>query len=318
MEDDPVLMRKLMGNMKFFAHPLGEHLSLLNLYLEWCRVPPNKLREWETRNQIHPNKMKKIKASIDAITKIVIQNYEDIKALNLIKVYPGKQEQTQQQRAGGSEYLTDTSVLDLTNTSLINIPSRDLFASAGLQAKPGCSAAYGTMVGIKQQLHRCRGSSYYARGGGQASQSQKSNKTPVSQSKEASDDKLRAFIEGDEFSMQEMFQNTKVTGPIDLGTVQTWSIDERIMIGVYFGFFTQLAVFEGGRSNKYVVKYSPVIASIEESVLHDVLHIRPNFIVYHEYNINEERGNRLEVASHLPHKIIDVFMTAREKMNKKT
>jgi hypothetical protein len=149
-------------------------------------------------------------------------------------------------------------------------------------------------------------------------QSQKSNKTPVSQSKEASDDKLRAFIEGDEFSMQEMFKNTKVAGPIDLGPVQSWSIDERIMIGVYFGFFTQLAVFEGGRSNKYVVKYSPAIASIDDSVLNDVLHIRPNFIVYHEYNISEERGNKLEVASHLPHKIIDVFMTAREKLNKKT
>ena len=320
MEDDPVLMRKLMGNMKFFAHPLGEHLSLLNLYLEWCRVPPNKLREWETRNQIHPNRMKKIKASIDAITKIVIQNYDDIKALNLIKIYPGKQEQKQPQRAGGSEYLSDISTLDLTNKSLINIPSRDLFASAGIQAKPGCSAAYGSMVGIKQQLHRCRGASYYAQGGGQESQPKSASLTSseqATQSKSNSHDKLRDFIEGDEFSMQEMFQNTKATGPVDLGPIQTWSIDERIMIGVYFGFFTQLAVFEGGQSNKYVVKYSPVIASIEESVLHDVLHIRPNFIVYHEYNINEERGNRIEVASHLPHKIIDVFMTAREKLTKK-
>ena len=81
MEDDPELERKLMGNMKFFAHPLGEHLSILNLYLEWCKVPANKLNEWEKRNQIHPNKMKKIKASIDSITEIVIRNYNDIKAL---------------------------------------------------------------------------------------------------------------------------------------------------------------------------------------------------------------------------------------------
>lgn len=311
MENDPVLERKFMGILKIFAHPLGEHLSLLNLYLEWCRVPPNKLREWEKHHQVHPNKMKRIKASIDSITKIVIQNYNDIKALNLIKVYPvGKQAQ----HGGGSEYLSDTSTLDLTQSDLINIPSRDLFDSSRLQAKPGCSDAYANMIGIKQQLHRCRGSSYYARGGGLESKQQSIIKESPSL---YSHDKLRSFIEGDEFNMQDMFKNTKENGPVDLGPVQTWSIDERIMISVYFGFFTQLAVFEGGRSNKYVVKYSPVIASIEESVLHDVLRIRPNFIVYHEYNINEERGNRLEVASHLPHKIIDVFMSARENLNKK-
>lgn len=333
-EDDPVLMRKLMGNMKFFAHPLGEHLSLLNLYIEWGRVPPNKLREWESRNQIHPNKMKRIKASIDSITKIVIQNYDDIKSLNLIKIYPsGKQ--TQYGGSEGSAYLTDISLLDLTRSDLINIPSRDLFASAGLQAKPGCSAAYGNMVSVKQQLHRCRGSSYYSRGGGpepkqqfaankqtvdkQSVDKQSSNKQTSNKQTQSlhSHDKLRKFIEGNEFSMQDMFKNTKETGPVDLGPVQSWSIDERIMVGVYFGFFTQLAVFEGGRSNKYVVKYSPVIASIEKSVLNEVLHIRPNFIVYHEYNINEEQGNKLEVASHLPHKIIDIFMSAREKIKNK-
>lgn len=307
MEDDPELERKFMGIMKVFAHPLGEHLSLLNLYLEWCRVPPNKLRDWEKRYQVHPNKMKRIKASIDSITKIVIQNYDDIKALNLIKIYSEKP--MKKQRGGGSEYLNDIGLLDLTRADLINIPSRDLFDSAGLQAKPGCSAAYGAMVDLKKQLHQCRGSSYYARGGGPDSEQQPAITL-------YSHDKLRNFIEGDEFSMQDMFQNTKESGSVDLGPVHQLSIDERIMLSVYFGFFTQIAVFEGGRSNKYVVKYSPVIASIEDSVLQDVLHIRPNFIVYHEYNINEERGNRLEVASHLPHKIIDVFMTARDNLKK--
>jgi hypothetical protein len=274
--------------------------------LEWCRVPPNKLREWEKKYQIHPNKMKKIKASIDSITKIVIKNYNDIKALNLIKVYPGG---TEKQSGGGTEYITDTSILDLTSKDVINIPSGDLFTNGSLYAKPGCSGAYQSMVDVKQHLHRCRGSSYYARGGGGAA-------SPSTQ-KQLSSAKLREFIESDDFSMQDMFLNTKDNGSVDLGPVQTWSIDERMMLAIYFGFFTQLAAFEGGRSNKYVVKYSPVIASIEDSVLQDVLHIRPNFIVYHEYNINEERGNRLEVASHLPHKIIDVFMTAREKMFKK-
>lgn len=310
MENDPELERKFMGTMKIFAHPLGEHLSLLNLYLEWCKIPANKLRDWEKRYQVHPNKMKRIKASIDSITKIVIQNYNDIKALNLIKVYP-PEKLIKKQSGGGTEYLNDIGLLNLMRADLINIPSRDLFASAGLQAKPGCSAAYGSMVDIKKHLHRCRGSSYYARGGGPDSVQQPS---PVPLH---THDKLRKFIEGDEFSMQDMFKNTKENGQVDLGPVHQWSIDERIMLSVYFGFFTQLAVFEGGRSNKYVVKYSPVIASIEDSVLQDVLRIRPNFIVYHEYNINEERGNRLEVASHLPHKIIDVFMYAREKYNRR-
>ena len=141
-------------------------------------------------------------------------------------------------------------------------------------------------------------------------------KVPLVQAMSPGARKLKAFIEDKELSMRGMFLNTQKGRPVDLGPVQSWSLDERIMICVYFAYCTHVAMYESG-SNKYVVKYSPAMASIEKSVLDTVIKIKPNFLVYHEFSLNEERGNTLSIASHLPHKIINVFMQNRPKPKRK-
>jgi hypothetical protein len=330
MEEDPVLMAKFMGIFKQFAHPMGEHLSLLNLFMEWAKVPQHKKRTWEQTYSIHGGRMYKIDLSIKALTKIVLRNMDDIKKLNLIKVYlPERKAVPATGLVGGSvgHWNDHSSILELSGLShasdlSINFPSRDFFTLGSSVAKPGCVGAFNSMIAGKCDLHRNRGSSVFALGGGGETNpavdrdDEPVKKIPLVQAMSPGARKLKAFIEDKDFSMRGMFLNTQKGMPVDLGPVQSWSLDERIMLCVYFAYCTHVAMYEG-ESNKYVVKYSPAMASIEKSVLDTVIKIKPNFLVYHEFSLNEERGNTLSIASHLPHKIINVFMQKRPNQTRK-
>ena len=285
MEDDPELLAKFKSVLAKFAHPSGEHLSLLNLYMEWVKIPDKKKREWEKGNGIHGGKLKRIKVNIEGIAKAVVKNLKDIRELNLIKIYPEKPPVVQKPKPAPKPAYKP-------KYGGASIASRSIFTNGELVAKPGCADEYNEMVSFKEKLHMCRGGMV---GGGSGTVQEK----------------LKTFIDSDDFSMSGLFKHTKTGGAVDLGPIHSWPIDDRILLSIYFAYCTHLAVAEGGNSLNYVVRYSPVVASIKNSVLADVMNIRPNFIVYHNYNINEEQGNKLEVASYLPQRIINTFMTAK-------
>lgn len=302
LENDPDILRELRNILKQFAHPLGEHLSLLNLFMEWVKIPTSKKRDWEKKYKVHGGRMFKINMSIKSLTQIIIRNLADIKALDLIKIYPAKQ-------TGGS--------LDL------NIRTQDLFTLGSLVAKPGCVSAYNKFIDEKEALHMSRGGNAGGNMFGGANSSRNNNSVAggdeeididariITKQLSSKDKKLKTFIESPDFSMRGMFLNTSKTGSVDLGPIQSWSLDERILVCIYFAYYTHLAIYKSGYD--YVVKYSPVTGNIRESVLVDVYKMTPNFVVYHEFSLSEERGNELAIASHLPHKILNAFMQARTK-----
>ncbi len=112
--------------------------------------------------------------------------------------------------------------------------------------------------------------------------------------------------------MRGLFADTRVT-PVDLGDVQSLSLTEKLMICIYFGYCNQIGVFANlPNSNKYIMKYSPLKGGIKDSTLFKLFKETPNFVVYHEFGIDEmEKDNKLSIVSRLPMSLINRFMNAK-------
>ena len=112
--------------------------------------------------------------------------------------------------------------------------------------------------------------------------------------------------------MRGLFADTKET-PVDLGDVQSLELSEKLMLCIYFGYCNQIGVFANlPNSNKYLIKYSPLKGGIKDSVLLKIFKEIPNFVVYHQFGIDEmEKDNKLSIVSRLPMSLINRFMNAK-------
>ncbi len=179
MEDDPALEAKFSAILEYFAHPSGEHLSLLNLYLQWAAVPEYQRVYWERHYSIDGKKMNSITNSIKTVTESVIGNLNEIRKLNLIKVYKsagdaagtdGKKPMT-----GGGGWFSIGSLMpkDITHEFVLGgagdllgggLATRDpsIPSSGKWNWDGGCAGAECMRMSIKENIHTCRGSSPFA------------------------------------------------------------------------------------------------------------------------------------------------------------
>jgi pre-mRNA-splicing factor ATP-dependent RNA helicase DHX15/PRP43 len=311
MKTDKKVENQMNNIMRFFAHPMGDHLSLLNVYNKWLQVPPYQKPYWEENYGIDGNKLSHISIAIKNITETTLSNLGLIRKLNLLKVYQGGR--------------------GLESDSLGNY-APDLLEGINTQAdfteytfKPGCKNTHLDRIKTIQDIHKNRGNSTYAKGftsliGGKYKQDNPQNKKNDSNQKKSSNaitqkrelKKLKKLIEKPELLMRGLFTDIN-DKPVDLGDVQSLQLSEKLMICIYFGYCNQIGVYSNiPNSSKYIIKYSPLYGNIKSSVLHTLFNDKPNFIVYHLFNIDEtEKDNKLSIVSRLPMNLITRFMNAK-------
>ena len=342
MRVDKKMEKKMSTIMSYFAHPMGDHLSLLNLYSKWLVVPAFQKPYWEENYGINGGKLRYISTTIKNITEAVFGNLGLIRKLNLLKVYQsGKGRNIAHNLEGGFANLDRDTFLETINTEAD-------FTQFG--AKPGCEDTLNKHITMIKDIHFKRGSSRYANkystlvggdglhpdlmeivgtiytsyidmtnlkrnnngldGGGK--KAGKAEREAEMKAEKKRLKKLKKLIEKPELMMRGLFADTSVT-PVDLGDVQSLPLSEKLILCVYFGYCNQIGVFANlPNSNKYLVKYSPLKGGIKDSTLFKLFKETPNFVVYHEFGIDEmEKNNSLSIVSRLPMSIINRFMNAK-------
>jgi hypothetical protein len=338
MRVDKKIEKKLINIMSYFSHPMGDHLSLLNIYSKWLAVPAFQKPYWEENYGINGSKMTYISTTIKNITEAVFNNLGLIRKLNLLKVYQsGKGVNREHNLEGGFTNLDRDTLLETINTEAD-------FSQYG--AKPGCEDALNTHIKMIKDIHFKRGNSQYANkystlvggdglhpdlmtiigtiygsyldmkkkqninGGGKKANKEQRAVEMKAEKKRLK--KLKKLIEKPEIMMRGLFSDTTIT-PVDLGDVQSSPLTEKLMTCIYFGYCNQIGVFANlPNSNKYIMKYSPLKGGIKDSTLFKLFKETPNFVVYHEFGIDEmEKDNKLSIVSRLPMTLINRFMNAK-------
>ena len=139
--------------MAYFAHPMGDHLSLLNLYSKWLAVPAFQKPYWEENYGINGSKMSFISTTIKNITEAVFSNLGLIRKLNLLKVYQSGKG-LDHNLEGGFTNIDRNTMFDAINTEAD-------FTQYG--AKPGCETEFNNHIKMIKDIHFKRGSSQYAK-----------------------------------------------------------------------------------------------------------------------------------------------------------
>jgi hypothetical protein len=349
MEDDPAMEAKFSAILEYFAHPSGEHLSLLNLYLQWAAVPEYQRVYWERHYSIDGKKMNSITNSIKTVTESVINNLNEIRKLNLIRVYKAAGDDAgKKPLTGGGGWFSIGSLTpkDITPEFVLGgagdllgggLATRDpsIPSSGKWNWDGGCAGAECMRLSIKENIHTCRGSSPFAMtknmmtGGGKPPAGGGKPGAPGAKPKltkeewaeinkkkaalEARQKQLRELLDMPEMNMRGMFANTE-TNPVDLGDVQSLPLAERMLLAIYFGYHTHMGVYEGepgSTSNKYLIKYSNQKGNIKDTSLASISKNKPPFIIFHDFALSD-RDNVPSICSQLPQKIINVFVKAHK------
>ena len=90
-EEDIELKERFIKILGQFTHPAGDHLTMVNLYLQWVEQPEYIKPYWEKQYMINRKKMETITSAIQELAQTTLQNIKQIQALNLIKIYPSAQ-----------------------------------------------------------------------------------------------------------------------------------------------------------------------------------------------------------------------------------
>jgi HrpA-like RNA helicase len=351
-EEDQELQERFIAILGEFTHPAGDHLTMVNLYLQWVEQPEYIKPYWEKQYMINRKKMENITSAIQELAQSTLQNMKDIQALNLIKIYPS----TQTGGGGVAQFPTNTQgdmyipavgtdeFIEMVQSIQANINgvsgrqfggnSSDLDTRVwmttredAIGGKLGCGNAMSANLAVKQCINRLRADCPLIPQAGGAPPSKGPKKAvPVNQEEhlrrekqkqelETREKKLRDYISSPEMNLRGLFANTK-TAPVDLGDVYKLSLAELLMMALYFAYQTQLGIYDAdptGKSYTYILKYSPIKGSLEESSLKETLKIHPNFVLYNVFTMSD-RGNKLSIASHMPDNILSIFRTAKSKL----
>lgn len=427
--DDPREKEIHMKILERFKHPTGEHLTLLNIFLEWQRVADFQRPYWESYFSIKGGKLRYIQKVSQELAQTTMDNLDDLRRIGLIKVYkPGSQKGGEERQEGqkgqkggagswpaslgvvgvddrarqGSISQILSSIISGSSSSLsINNPTSSHPLEYGGGAKYGCGAEYECHMAGKQYIHSTRGgnggyqsggsrdsddeslhpstrkllrdvekltswpSSYASsssfqyqqgsgvssrggrgmgrgdagrggrgrgrgdagrgrgRGRGRMTNSEYARFREIKEEQEKKKEEvdrrnkgLRDIINGDSMSMRGLFQipadDPSKEDPIDMGAVQNLSLDDRILMAVYFGYCTHVAIIRGEPgAKKYFPRYSNLDGTIKKTFLDTVMGIRPNFLLYHTFNISDDLPSSFGITSVLPVRVIDAFQRAK-------
>ena len=355
-EEDPELKERFLKILGQFTHPAGDHLTMVNLYLQWVEQPEYIKPYWEKQFMINRKKMETITAAIQELAQSTLQNIKDIMALNLIKIYPS----TNQAGGGVAQFPTNQrgdmyipavgtdEFIEMAQSIQANINSvsgrqfggdssgldnRVWLASRedAIGGKLGCGDAMSANLAVKQCINRLRadcplnglvGGAGPSKGKGQykgkaapINQEERERREKVRRDAETRETKLRNYINSPEMNLRGLFAHT-AENPVDLGDVYKLGLAERIMMALHFAYQTQLGIYDSepsGKSYAYILKYSPIKGTLEDSSLKETLKIHPNFVLYNTFSISD-MGNKLSIASHMPDSILEKFRAAKSKL----
>ena len=162
---------------------------------------------------------------------------------------------------------------------------------------------------------KAKGKGQYKGNAAPVNQEERMRREKLKQEVETREKKLRDYISSPEMNLRGLFANTK-NSPVDFGDVYKLGLAERLMMTLYFAYQTQLGIYDAdptGKSYTYILKYSPIKGSLEESSLKETLKIHPNFVLYNVFAMSD-RGNKLSIASHMPDNILSLYRTAKSKI----
>ena len=96
-------------------------------------------------------------------------------------------------------------------------------------------------------------------------------------------------------------------GYFNIGNYNDLSVDNKLIIALFFGYCCNIAVYAGGKnkdSKQYLPKFSDLKGKISKTTLGQA-NIKPPFVIYHTFSIsdNKKQGNSLEIVSHLPQEL---------------
>jgi len=127
-------------------------------------------------------------------------------------------------------------------------------------------------------------------------------------------EQMNKLLSSDEISLRGMFAQCPER-VIDIGDISSLSIDEKVLICIYFGYCNQIGMkIDTPDSKKYVIKYSDEIANVKDTMMYKLLGILPRFSIYHTFTLSKDYDSSLAIASHLPEKIIELFMKPKIKL----
>jgi HrpA-like RNA helicase len=207
--------------------------------------------------------------------------------------------------------------------------------------KPGCLGGHiDRMMGL-DRLHKCRGGNGgyplmkgLLSGGGDKAKGKPSPKGKQQPRKKLSPEelakkkemieagnkrkemitKMGTMLKNDEFSMRGMFAQCPER-VIDIGDPKQITVDEKVIMCLYFGFCNQIAMkIDTPDSKKYVVKYSAEQGTVKDTMMYKVLGLAPRFVLYHTFMLSDEFDSSLSIVSHIPDRVISLFMREKKKL----
>lgn len=416
--DDPREKAIHMKILDKFKHPAGEHLTLLNIFLEWQSAPDFQRPYWERYYSIKGSKLSYIQKVVQELAQTTRDNIVDIRRLALIKVYkpnaggqigsgdvqnditeileniinntpqnnsvithpntpikyggaktssithdqyPGKSSGkygvSYDYSSSNSSFVYDKSlhpstiellkrVSELTSwtnksTSTSKPETTSQISNNDNETHPntseltgGYNSGRGRGIGRGRSGGRGRGRGDTrgrgrGRGRGRMTNSafarfkvEKAEQEKKKAEVDRRNNGLKEIINGELMSMRGSFQipalsltnPVKNENPVDMGPVQQLSLDDRILMAVYFGYCTHVAIVRGEPgAKKYFPRYSTLDGTIKKTFLDTVMGVRPNFLLYHTFNISEDMPSSFGITSILPIKVIDAFQKAKHK-----
>jgi len=189
-EEDPELLAQFVKILGEFTHPAGDHLTMVNLYLQWVEQPDYIKPYWEKQYMIKRSKMEDITSAIKELAQTALGNIKKMNALNLIKIYG--------QTGGGgvSAFPTDSmgdmyipavgtdEFVEMAKSIKANINSISGVQTGGwgtdgldtrvwldtweeaVGGRPGCENAMAEHLGVKRCINRLRANCPLIQSGG--------------------------------------------------------------------------------------------------------------------------------------------------------
>jgi HrpA-like RNA helicase len=203
-EEDPEVVAQFVKILGEFTHPAGDHLTMVNLYLQWVEQPEYIKPYWEKQYIIKRSKMEAITESIKELAQTALGNIKKMQTLNLIKVYQtgGGQEgggvaQFPTNSAGdmyipafGTDEFSEmaksirANINSVPSTPLQSGGSGDSISDSGLDTRVwldtreeaiggqlGCGDAMAQHLGVKRCINQLRANCPLVGGGSQSSDS---------------------------------------------------------------------------------------------------------------------------------------------------
>jgi hypothetical protein len=299
-----------------FINPLGDHLSMFNLFVEWLKVPEFQRELWEKTYNIEYIKLNMINNAVLDIARIFLQIKDDIMKLNLFynadkyKFMIGGMNQDLDFLYNPNLLLNphdieiNKTIIGGTNSNMLStifnkdIPIEDIINKAYKKKSPRKKEIEEKHKSPRKKEIEEKHKSPRKK------EIEEKHKSPKNKEIE---ENIKEELYSDRFTFRYMFKDDK---PLKLRGISKMNKIDRLYLATCFGFIsTNVAIFNNQNKksgNLYFVKYSNLQADIKNSVLHKYLKKTPKYVFYNKYN-KVYSNKSLSLVSELLPEVISII-----------